>query len=420
MAIHIVQTDDTLWNISSMYGISLQRLVEVNGLASSKLIPGLALYIPNEINHYRYYAIKTGDTLSQIAKVYGTNVEDILEANPNINPNRLLVGQKISIPSPYKNRLLTLAFAFPQASGSGFTMLEQHANQLSYVAIVAYSFTAEGYAYMESDDRAIVEKSKQVGVTPLFMLRNFREGDFDAELAGSVFMNPLFRRHLVVSTMNFVRNKGYGGVSMDIEFIPPARRNDYVTFLTELKSELKELVLHVNVHAKTEDNFMNRIVGGHDYRRIGEVADLVAVMTIDYGYPTGPPEPISPLWWMYQVLRYSLQNIPAQKLQAAIPLYGYDKVIPNFSTKALSALASQNQAIQIGSTIHYDVAAASPWYEYWENQNHHITWFEDIQSISAKYELFDLYQLAGVTFWQLGLSFPQNWSFIEQNIFVVK
>ena len=234
-------------------------------------------------------------------------------------------------------------------------MLEQHANQLSYVAIVAYSFTAEGYAYMESDDRAIVEKSKQVGVTPLLMLRNFREGDFDAELAGSVFMNPLFRRHLVVSTMNFVRNKGYGGVSMDIEFIPPARRNDYVTFLTELKSELKELVLHVNVHAKTEDNFMNRIVGGHDYRRIGEVADLVAVMTIDYGYPTGPPEPISPLWWMYQVLRYSLQNIPAQKLQAAIPLYGYDKVIPNFSTKALSALASQNQAIQIGSTIHYDV-----------------------------------------------------------------
>ena len=48
--------------------------------------------------------------------------------------------------------------------------------------------------------------------------------------------------------------------------IPPARRLDYVTFLTELKSELNGLVLHVNVHAKTEDSFMNRIVGGHDYR----------------------------------------------------------------------------------------------------------------------------------------------------------
>ena len=153
-------------------------------------------------------------------------------------------------------------------------------------------------------------------------------------LLGTVLMKPTYRRNLVKSTMNLVKQKGYGGVSMDIEFIPPARRHDYVTFLTELKSELKELVLHVNVHAKTEDNFMNRIVGGHDYRAIGEVADLVAVMTIDYGYPTGPPEPVAPLWWMHQVIRYSLRNIPSQKLQAAIPLYGYDKVIPTYVYKS--------------------------------------------------------------------------------------
>ncbi|MDQ7861939.1 hypothetical protein RCO48_16065 [Peribacillus frigoritolerans] len=82
---------------------------------------------------------------------------------------------------------------------------------------------------------------------------------------------------------------------------------------------MNELILHVNVHAKTADNPENRIVGGHDYRGIGEAADLVAVMTIDYGYPTGPPEPISPLWWMGEVLRYALLNIPEYKLQSAFP-----------------------------------------------------------------------------------------------------
>ena len=96
------------------------------------------------------------------------------------------------------------------------------------------------------------------------MLRNFQNGDFDAELAGTVLMNPTYRRKLVTSTMTLVKQKEWG-VSMDIEFIPPARRLDYVTFLTELKSELNGLVLHVNVHAKTEDHFLNRIVGGHDY-----------------------------------------------------------------------------------------------------------------------------------------------------------
>ena len=420
MTIHVVQTGDSLWAISSLYGIAIERLVQVNGLTSNALIPGLALYIPNEKLEYRSYAIKKGDTLWEIANRYSTSVEAILEVNPSLMPDSLIVGKKIYIPSPFKNRLITLGFAFPQARGIGFKMLEQHANQLSFVAIVAYSFTNEGFTYMEADDSAIVEKSKQVGVTPLLMLRNFQNGEFDAELAGTVLMNPTYRRNLVTSTMNLVKQKGYGGVSMDIEFIPPARRLDYVTFLTELKSELNELVLHVNVHAKTEDNFMNRIVGGHDYRLIGEVADLVAVMTIDYGYPTGPPDPVAPLWWMYQVIRYSIRNIPSQKLQAAIPLYGYNKVVPTYSTKALSAQGAQNQAIQTGSDINFEVVASSPWYEYWQNQQQHITWFEDIRSIQTKYELIDLYQLAGVTFWQLGLSFPQNWAFIEQNILVVK
>lgn len=419
MAIYVVQAGDSLWAISSTYGVPIERLVEVNGLESFALIPGLALYIPDNQLINRAYTIKPGDTLWEIANRYSTSVEAIVEMNPSLILNQLTVGNRIMIPSPYKNRLITLGFIFPQSSGIGFTMLEQHANQLSYVAIVAYSFTNQGFTYMESDDRAVVEKSKQVGVTPLLMLRNFQNGDFNAELAGNVLSNLTYRRNLVMSTVKLVKEKGYGGVSMDFEFIPPARRQDYVTLLSDLKADLKELVLHVNVHAKTEDNFTNRIVGGHDYRGIGEVADLVAVMTIDYGYPTGPPEPITPIWWMHQVIRYSLRNIPSQKLQAAIALYGYDKQIPSYSTKALSAQDAQNQAIRTGSDIMYNTIESAPRYKYWQNQ-HHITFFEDIRSIQAKYELIDLYQLAGVTFWQLGLQFPQNWVFVEKNILVRK
>ena len=420
MAIHVVQIGESLWGVSSQYSISLGELVEVNGLKSTALVPGLALYIPETTIENRVYAVKTGDTLSEIAKAYGTTIGAILEVNQNLFSNQLMGGQKIAIPSLIKNRVITLAFAFPETSGTVFAMLDKYADQLSFLAIVAYSFTKEGYVYLESDDTAIVEKSKQVGVEPLLMLRNVRNGDFDAELAGEVLVNPSYRRNLVNGTLYFIRQKGYSGVSMDVEFIPPARRGDYVLFLQELKAELNELMLHVNVHAKTEANVTNRIVGGHDYHEIGKVADLVAVMTIDYGYPTGPPEPIAPLWWVDQVLRYSVQNIPPQKLQAAIPLYGYDKSIPSFTTKALSAQNAQNQAIIMGSEITYNQASAAPSYEYWQNQSQHITWFEDIRSIRAKYELIDFYQLAGVTFWQLSLSFPQNWAFVERNMMVVK
>ena len=51
------------------------------------------------------YTIKSGDTLSQIAKRRGTTLKDLLAANPSIkNANEIKVGQKIKISKPVKNR----------------------------------------------------------------------------------------------------------------------------------------------------------------------------------------------------------------------------------------------------------------------------------------------------------------------------
>lgn len=420
MTIIVVEKGDSLWGIAEKNQVTPSRIMEVNGLDSTALVPGLALYIPDAAVANRKYIIKSMDTLSMVARRFGTSAASIIKANPGIVANSLKVGTEILIPSPYKNQLITLGFAFPTSGGAVFETLEEHGDKLTYLAIVAYSFTREGNAYVESDDRPLIVKCKQSGVTPLLMLRNFQNGDFDADLAGEVLASSVSRRNLINSLLNFVRQREYGGVSMDIEFIPPARRSDYVQFLKELKEELNELTLHVNVHAKTADNPDNRIVGGHDYRGIGEAADLVAIMTIDYGYPTGPPEPISPLWWMVEVLQYALTNIPEYKLQSAFPMYGYDWIIPSHETKALSAQSAQNLSIAMGAEIYFDTTAASPTYSYWREDAKHVVWYEDIRSISAKYEMIDAYELIGATYWQIGLAFPQNWAFLDQNIMIIK
>ena len=47
------------------------------------------------------YVIKTGDTLSKVAKSFGVTLEELLAANPDIkNPNVIALGQQIVIPSP--------------------------------------------------------------------------------------------------------------------------------------------------------------------------------------------------------------------------------------------------------------------------------------------------------------------------------
>ncbi|MEH7178154.1 glycosyl hydrolase family 18 protein [Neobacillus vireti] len=421
MAVHIVSAGENLWAISNRYGVSIQTIVEINGLSSANaLVPGLALYIPDNQLPIRSYQIKPGDQIRKLARRFNTDISSILGANSGIDPSRLFIGQRINIPSPKKLEISTLGFLVPSGSSTDLTVLDSLAGQLTYLAVVAYAFTSEGYAYNLIQDTAIVARSKQLNITPLLMIRNFTGVDFSAELAGQVLRNPAHRRNLVLSIVNLTRQRGFGGVSIDFEFIPPPQRNDFNLFLRELKSALRELLLHVNVHAKTADLPTNRIVGAYDYAAIGSIADIVAVMTIDYGYPGGPPDPIAPIWWIEEVVQYALANINPRKLQIALPLYGYDKVVGTSTTHAMSVLAAQNQAIRTGSPIEFDQRSMSPWYRHWSTGLEHIVWFEDIRSFIAKYRLIDLYNLSGTTFWQISLAAPQNWAFMSKNITVLK
>ncbi|MBT2689510.1 LysM peptidoglycan-binding domain-containing protein [Bacillus sp. ISL-47] len=421
MGMHVIQSGDSLWALSQKYNVSIQSIIKANGLENAPgIIPGLALYIPEDGAVTRSYIVKPGDTLWRIAQRFQTSVDAILSANPGIRPEWLYIGQKINIPTTVKKSMQTLGFIVPYSPEAFLPIFRQTAKNLTFIAISAYSLTKEGYAYAELEDTAIVAESKRLNVTPLLMIRNLADGEFSAELIGGVLKNPVYRRNLILSLMNFVKQKGYGGVSLDFEFIPPPRRQDYSLFLRELKSAMGSLILHVNVHAKTEDIPTNRIIGAYDYKAIGSAADIMAVMTMDYGYPTGPPNPVAPVWWVEEVIKYSVTQINPEKLQIALPLYGYDWRTADNVTRAYSMQAIQDTALSAGAIIQYDRYAASPWFKYWRGAEEHLVWFEDIRSITEKYKLIDQYNLLGMTYWQLSLPFPQNWAFADKNFTIVK
>ena len=101
---YVVKAGDTLWGISNQYGVNVSDLAALNNISGSNLSIGQVLKIPsksgNNPDNMFMYTVKKGDSLWNIARTYGTSVEEIKRINYLTN-NNLYVGQVIRIPEMY-------------------------------------------------------------------------------------------------------------------------------------------------------------------------------------------------------------------------------------------------------------------------------------------------------------------------------
>src|SRR5690606_16464754 len=101
---YTVKRGDTLSHIAKRFGTTVNELVRLNNIKNPNLIfPGQELKINGSASSKstssskaQYYTVKKGDTLSHIAVRYKTTVSNLVKLNPSIkNPNLIFPGQKI-------------------------------------------------------------------------------------------------------------------------------------------------------------------------------------------------------------------------------------------------------------------------------------------------------------------------------------
>jgi membrane-bound lytic murein transglycosylase D len=104
---HDVRSGDTLWDIARAYGVSIEAIREANSLDGQVIRAGQALRIPagersdaggspsgaTSIDH----VVKSGDTLSEIAEVYGSSVGAIQKEN-GLGSGPIRPGQVLTVP----------------------------------------------------------------------------------------------------------------------------------------------------------------------------------------------------------------------------------------------------------------------------------------------------------------------------------
>lgn len=97
---YIVKAGDTLYSIANKYGLTVDELKKINNLSTNNLGIGQKLLIKKDNNldsNYDVYVVKSGDTLWGIANKYGITVDKLKEIN-NLNKDILSIGQKLLVP----------------------------------------------------------------------------------------------------------------------------------------------------------------------------------------------------------------------------------------------------------------------------------------------------------------------------------
>lgn len=174
--IYTVQPGDTLYIISLLFKVNMQRILELNNIANPALIyPGMKIFLPPEaINPFLpvepgiiKYTVLPGDTIYKIANRFGTTSQSVLNANPGLDPRFLMPRMVINITIPEKavaiyqgnpnKRMIALTFDATYGDNQTYELLEILRNNnikatffLSGIWLINYpnlakAITAEGH-----------------------------------------------------------------------------------------------------------------------------------------------------------------------------------------------------------------------------------------------------------------------------------
>lgn len=416
MKIHVVKSGESVYAIARRYGVGMEDIIYANQLAEPDVLAvGQALVIPGADETY---TVRRGDTMYSIASRNSLSLQRLVSANPQIkDPARIYPGQTLRIPSAAPEReIIVDGYA---SSVSDKTLSEQ----LGYLTLLS------PFSYMASVDGTLTPSfsvstglSEKYGVKNLLTVTNLRPGGgFSSSIAHALLTQQAGQDAFMENALALVKDGGYYGLSLDFEYVYPFDRESFMQFLRRLAGLLHEngYILAVAAAPKTSAGQPGLLYTAHDYEQMGKAADLVILMTYEWGYTYGPAMAVAPVNMVRRVLDYAVSAVEPGKLLMGMPNYGYDWTLPfraGTAARPLTNVAAAALAGEVGAQIRFDETAQAPFFTYYDGSGReHEVWFEDARSVRAKLGLVREYGLAGVSIWNINSLFRAMYLVLEDS-----
>ena len=410
MFIYTVKSGDTLSGLAGMFGIPAGRIASDNSLRiNSGLAVGQSLVIMSDTMRYR---IRENQTLYSISQEFGVPLEELINANPNINPIALQIGETVNIPvssGVVRRPAVTNGYAYPNISE---TALNCAVPFLTFLSPFSYSVTPSG-ELISPPDEDLIYSAVRTAVMPLMVVTNIYDGTFSTEVLSEILADVSATRRLIDSIMYELDRKGYYGVNLDMEYIAPDDREIYNEFLRDLSDRLHSgnYVLITAVAPKYRADQPGILYESHDYPVQGRYADYVIIMTYEWGYTYSAPMSVQPIEEVRKVLRYATSEMPSEKVIMGMPNYGYEWTLPYMrgtAARSIGFAEATEIAVAINAEILYDEKTQTPYFYYTNNGVRKVIWFDDPRSITEKLKLVEEFNLAGASWWTINRCYVPN------------
>ena len=426
MQIYVIRPNQSLTSIARAFGTTVNDIVEANQLPNpNNLVVGQTLVIPIVGS---FYWVQPGDTLWSISARFRMSYQELATVNRLSVNQPLVIGSRLYIPPRPKSRGEFNAYVEPRGT-SVAPILETSAREaapyLTYLAPFSFQALRDGSLKepLLNNFPAIAKANNNV----LMMVITNQENDQFSNELGRILLNDMAIQDRFLNNIVATANKyGFRDIHFDFEFLRPEDREAYNRFLRKAKVEFNQQgwLLSTALAPKTSAEQQGKWYEAHDYKAHGQIVDFVVIMTYEWGYSGGPAMAVSPIGPVRDVLEYAITEMPASKILMGQNLYGYDWTLPFVQGTVAKALSPQ-QAISLAAernvSIQYSTKAQAPFFRYTDDAGkQHEVWFEDARSIQAKFDLIKELGLRGMSYWKLGLSFPQNWLLIQENFNVRK
>lgn len=433
MIIYEVQPDDTLLQIAQKFGVSAESIANINGLEiSDQLVVGMALVIPTNIPQINTnHIVRPGDSIWSLSLRYNTPMSQLILLNNLHYPYILYPNQTLSIGSQgttfYQQQptIETLGYYDPAADPNQPALIDELGKFLTYIGIFEFPITETG-DIIGTLDPEVLDAARRNEVAALPVLTNLREGNFDPDLARTVLSNPTTLNNLINNIISLLQQQDLVGIIIDFENLFPEDRQLFTNFIRLLSERLHSIdkILVLNLASKWADWPEKEWVGFFDYNALGPLIDIAAIMTYEWGYREGPPQPTAPLPFVRSTLDYAIaNNIPVNKILMGMTLYGYDWELPHTPEKLATTVTLPrvwDLARRYNATITFAEEVQQPFMTYVDDEDiNHEVWFENARSHYSKYQLVIEYGLRGVFYWIIHMPFPSTW-YMVSNLFSIR